>query len=534
MLGTSTTIAVLHMVSSTEHVAAVVADVLGELSTTFRDTQLLKEILRELGRLNVAESKDTSGISNASKFLVRVAESAPRDVLANLAVLLPHLDGPSYTLRSGIVTAMGTIVSKVFPQDVATPAPSTSDDDAKTASLSARDTLLDVLQERVRDVHANTRGAVLKSLASLCLEGALPLDRLHGIAAIAVDRLRDKTSTVRSAAMQLVAALLETSPFGTSLNLNVFLQMQEAEETWLRQRKEHMQLAPAMAAGEEDEEGMTAAGPQEDNEEGKEEEDFAHANARAYIAAAVKFCEQLSAAVPVISQLMGSSTKTEVNEAIRFMSRARSYGLPGLKDGLQRMLTLIWSSEQGIREEVVENFTSMYFTRLSDDGKKSVAQQPQIIAINLVALMSGASLAVITSLEEIMATITKAGTIDGHVIKALWELVALPLQQTPKAHKDVTMHEKQLVIARGAMNLLAMIARADSDSVNTPAGLTRIREVLTSSYDLRLARHACAAVQCLVDCGSASAAKAKLLDEMLALAVQLIRGCVNLNVSRVC
>jgi condensin complex subunit 1 len=511
------------MVSSTEHVAAVVADVLGELSATFRDTQLLKEILREMGRLNVAESKDTSGISNASKFLVRVAESAPRDVLANLAVLLPHLDGPSYTLRSGIVTAMGTIVSKVFPQDAAPSPQSNGEDEAKTASLSARDTLLDVLQERVRDVHANTRGAVLKSLASLCSEGALPLDRLHGIAAIAVDRLRDKTSTVRSAAMQLVAALLETSPFGTSLNLNAFLQMQEAEEMWLKQRREQMQLAPAMAAGDEEEDGPAAAA-QEDSEEGQEEADLAHANARAYLAAAVKFCEQLSAAVPVICQLMGSSTKTEVNEAIRFMSRARSYGLPGLKDGLQRMLTLIWSSEQSIREEVVENFTSMYFTRLSDDGKKAVAQQPQIIAINLVALMSGASLAVTTSLEEIMATITKAGTIDSHLIKALWELVALPLQQSPKAHKDNTLHEKQLVIARGAMNLLAMIARADSDSVNTPAGLTKIREVLTSSYDLRLARHACSAVQCLVDCGTASPAKAKLLDEMLALAVQLVRG----------
>lgn len=47
---------------------------------------------------------------------VKVSEVAPRELLANLAVLLPHLDGPSYTLRSGIVTAMGIIVTKVFPQ----------------------------------------------------------------------------------------------------------------------------------------------------------------------------------------------------------------------------------------------------------------------------------------------------------------------------------------------------------------------------------------------------------------------------------
>lgn len=140
------------------------------------------------------------------------------------------------------------------------------------------------------------------------------------------------------------------------------------------------------------------------------------------------------------------------------------------------MLTLIWSSEQSVRDEVVENFTAMYFTRLSEDGKKMIPQQPQIIAINLVALMTGASLAVVTSLEEIMVTVTKAGGVESSLVKALWELVGLPLQQASAA-KDATLQEKQMVISRGAMSLLAMIAKADPDAVNTPSGLARIREV---------------------------------------------------------
>lgn len=44
---------------------------------------------------------------------------------------------------------------------------------------------------------------MLRVWAMLCAENALPIDRLQPVAAIAVDRLKDKTSTVRSLAMQV-------------------------------------------------------------------------------------------------------------------------------------------------------------------------------------------------------------------------------------------------------------------------------------------------------------------------------------------
>ena len=42
------------------------------------------------------------------------SERIPKEVLANLVTLLPHLDGPSYPMRSAIVTALGNIVAAVF------------------------------------------------------------------------------------------------------------------------------------------------------------------------------------------------------------------------------------------------------------------------------------------------------------------------------------------------------------------------------------------------------------------------------------
>ena len=118
------------------------------------------------------------------------------------------------------------------------------------------------------------------------------------------------------------------------------------------------------------------------------------------------------------------------------------------------------------------------------------------------------------------------------VIASLWDLVALPTQ----FRHDVSglMQDKQLAIARGAMAVLAMVARASSAAVFTATSLARVRDVLSKSFDLRLARHACAALQSYAvawgsERGSGSdtdAARTKVVEELLGLAVQLVRGCV--------
>ena len=96
-------------------------------------------------------------------------------------------------------------------------------------STNTRDALLDVLQERVRDVHAFTRAAVLRAWLHLAEKDALPIERYHDVTAIVVDRLRDKSAITRKAAIQLVTGLLQHNPFGTSLNPAVFSQQLEAE-----------------------------------------------------------------------------------------------------------------------------------------------------------------------------------------------------------------------------------------------------------------------------------------------------------------
>lgn len=97
-----------------------------------------------------------------------------------------------------------------------------------------------------------------------------------------------------------------------------------------------------------------------------------------------------------------------------------------------------------------------------------------------VHLTPGASLAVITSLEEILCTVARAGAVESSLVKALWELVGIPLV-TPRT-KDSGLHSKQLGISRGAMCVLAMIAKASPEVISTPTGLARIREVSACAY----------------------------------------------------
>ena len=66
---------------------------------------------RDVGRINTNDAKDSSGIRSVAAFLPALAEVLPQAVLANISVLLPHLDGEAYAMRSALVTAIGYVVA---------------------------------------------------------------------------------------------------------------------------------------------------------------------------------------------------------------------------------------------------------------------------------------------------------------------------------------------------------------------------------------------------------------------------------------
>jgi len=68
----------------------------------------------------------------------------------------------------------------------------------------------------------------------------------------------------------------------------------------------------------------------------------------------------MEGAVPVICQLLGSKTTSDVSEAIEFFVMSYEFGLRNAIVGVRRMLVLIWSRDTAVQESVVKAYQGLY------------------------------------------------------------------------------------------------------------------------------------------------------------------------------
>ena len=192
--------ALIDLLHDYEHMATLVAELCGMVNEN-PTNRLVVELIREIGRLNTVggEGGKASGIRNISPLISELARMRPRIVLAGISQILPHLNSEPYSLRSAIVTAIGHILVHIGRV-------SDEPNDGNTSNMDltiARDSLFDILSDRVLDVSSFARGAVLKAWISIVSENAIPIDRILPITTLAADRLQDKTVMVRRCAMQV-------------------------------------------------------------------------------------------------------------------------------------------------------------------------------------------------------------------------------------------------------------------------------------------------------------------------------------------
>ena len=104
-----------------------------------------------------------------------------------IALLLPHLGGKAYSLRSAIVHAIASLLHKAFDGSGAT---DTADAQGALARLRSKQHLLDLLCERVRDHSSYTRVAVLQAWEYLAEHRAIPLGHWQMVTGIATGERR--------------------------------------------------------------------------------------------------------------------------------------------------------------------------------------------------------------------------------------------------------------------------------------------------------------------------------------------------------
>lgn len=289
------------------------------------------------------------------------------------------------------------------------------------------------------------------------------------IADLTIRSLEDKTSSVRRYSIQLLCKLLETHPFaaghGGTLNLPEWQEryeklcaelekidtqeMEKARRDAGMDDEEDSDEDEKVDAEENVEEGETPATPKVKKERKPRPSQINIAAVEAeqqaldpqaimtlrltkkYYDDALRFINRIESAIPTLCQLLVSTNKSEVLESMRFFRTAFEYNIASAEQGIKTMLHLIWtkdnntlSTEEGmdtrsIRGNLIEVYRSLYFDVVPDLSPK---QQINRIAKNMIERTYGATLAELTSLEELLRTMMVDGGVHPDVINKLWQV----------------------------------------------------------------------------------------------------------------
>lgn len=200
-----------------------------------------------------------------------------------------------------------------------------------------------------------------------------------------------------------------------------------------------------------------------------------------YLTDALRFIKAIEGAVPVLDKLLRSTNKSEALEAIRFFRIAYEYKFVGAEVGIKKMLHLIWTKdntstapveageEKGIRGSLIETYKSLYFDVVPDLTPK---QQVSRIAKNMIERTYNATLAELTSLEELMRTMMLEGGAEGgvheDVINKLWQVYCESWSAFPSRSSTDgvgTDHAVPKPQRQGAIIILGMLAVARREVV---------------------------------------------------------------------
>lgn len=545
-----------------EHLPEPMAELLTLLRVEFDYERLGDEVLREVASREFG-GLDTKSPRCFARFLVRMAELSPRNVLRVISLLNKHLDSDSYPMRNAMLEVLGILIKELTTTDDALPAPVEADDAEIASSDEQEETrrgrgdarkrqieqFWNLICERFLDVNSYVRCKCISVCARLCdLEAKFPSQRTI-LTDLSIQSLSDKSSTARKNAIALLTRLILTHPYGRmhggDLDLEEWKRRLEAIDDQLKEydgvldvpsesdqqlNDEDVQQEPqqnseeqmeteevdASQADESDQGDVTAMTTEKETVEQEPQKPKAKPRqsidleslaaklspadaekvirlrlTRKYYVDALAFIEQLSAAVPMLSQLLVSTSKAEVLECMEFFRVAHEYKVPGAHIGVRKMIHLIWTKDnntlvmedgkelKGIKSRLIEVYRALYFDPISN---LSTADNINRIARNLVERTFGVTLAELTSLEEMLSTMCGEGMIDERVIDKLWSVYSSP-KAIPRAQR------------RGAIIVLSMLAVAKKEIVSEHIDtLLGVGLGALGAKDVVLAKYTCIAL----------------------------------------
>ena len=123
---------------------------------------------------------------------------------------------------------------------------------------------------------------------------------------------------------------------------------------------------------------------------------------------ALGFAVQMGGAVSVLCRLLASSTPSDAIEAAGLLVRLKQFGVDGADEGARRMLGLVFSRDQSVRDAAVEAVDVLFLAG---------AESPVAAAEGLARVAAASALGELAALEEVLKLLVSDGRVpaDGAV-----------------------------------------------------------------------------------------------------------------------
>ncbi len=256
-------------------------------------------------------------------------------------------------------------------------------------------------------------------------------------------------------------------------NLNEARESDEPEETILQLEQAALAAAIAEADAMDGVDELNAT----DNEYRSK------VQALKFAQSALDFIDQFENASANLHGMLLSANGSDVTEALRFFVKARHFNLPCAVTGMKQALTLMWSTEQNIKDEVLKAFVDVFIALPGTNGEDFLPSEQ--IARNLILLTNDATVSEKASIEEAIGCLVKDGRIPPEVFSNLWTATATAGDSNIRA---------------SAMHILSMAANTDRSIVDSKSRLKIISDHAFGDYteehrDWKLAHSGALALQ---------------------------------------
>lgn len=447
---------ILQDLNHLEHLSEFNGELLAKIYTAHGDPSLVDAIFQHIGAIRYS-GDDGTIVKNIARFLLKLAITSPKIVLKNITSIAGLADCEAYTLRMAMLEIYAVLITHNLFQEDRTEA-------SRTQALS----FLSLIEERLRDTSSFVRAKALQVLSTLVSAAASPITERTRQIDLVLGRIMDKSSIVRKRAIQMLGDLIKHHPFcvdGGELSLGFFEERLGEIDAQLdrlvpSEVKETMGCLDG-GAGETGAVMLTDTIKEEDGgtcTKGEESVTFpADAEMmqtllmqKRYYSDAILFVKQIERAFPMLLKLLSSNVKTEVFEVMDFLVDAHIYGLQASREGVRRMMHLIWeqdlSTEDGTRRSIREHVLLCY-RRIYLDVDVRVTGRERIVAManNLLKMVETTSRSDLASLEEIITCFLSKEWISEGLVELIHQAF------TDKSHRSRQGR---------ALVLLSMLGRA--------------------------------------------------------------------------